>query len=103
GPLADFENRLMALAWTHDVLTKESWAGASLTTILGRTLAPHARGDRVELIGPDLRVSPKMALALAMGAHELATNAVKYGALSNETGRVSVRWRLDGERLVLEW
>ncbi len=107
GPLADFEDRLMALAWTHDILTREHWAGASLKVVLTRTLAPHASGERVELIGPDLRVSPKMALALAMGGHELATNAVKYGALSNETGRVTVRWRLDPEatpvRLILDW
>jgi PAS domain S-box-containing protein len=107
GPLADFEERLMALAWTHDILTREHWAGASLKTVLTRTLLPHASGGRVELIGPDLRVSPKMALALAMGGHELATNAVKYGALSNETGRVTVRWRLDPEtdpvRLILDW
>jgi two-component sensor histidine kinase len=107
GPLANFEDRLMALAWTHDILTRERWAGASLRAVLSRTMAPHASGNRVELIGQDLRVSPKMALALAMGGHELATNAVKYGALSNETGRVVVRWRLEGrpghERLVLDW
>jgi two-component sensor histidine kinase len=57
--------------------------------------------------GPDLRISPKMALALAMGVHELATNAVKYGALSTEGGTVTIRWRLDPEakppRLILEW
>ena len=107
GPLADFEDRLMALAWTHDILTRERWVGASLATILSRTMAPHASDGRVQLTGPDLRISPKMALALAMGVHELATNAVKYGALSNETGRVDIRWRLDPEaqpaRLILEW
>jgi len=107
GPLADFEDRLMALAWTHDILTREGWAGASLLTVLGRTLAAHAGGDRVTLIGPDLRVSPKMVLALAMGVHELSTNAVKYGALSNDVGRVAIAWRLDeapaGPRLVLDW
>jgi two-component sensor histidine kinase len=103
GPLADFEDRLMALAWTHDILTKERWIGASLSTILRRTLAPHASAARVDLEGPDLRVSPKMALALAMGVHELATNAVKYGALSNDQGRVKVRWALDDGRLTLTW
>lgn len=106
GPLADFEDRLMALAWTHDILTREHWAGASLHTILERTMAPHGRG-RVTLEGPDLRISPKMALALAMGAHELATNAVKYGALSADAGRVEIRWRLDARadppRLTLDW
>lgn len=107
GPLADFEDRLMALAWTHDILTRERWAGAALGAILSRTMAPHASGGRVTMDGPDLRISPKMALALAMGVHELATNAVKYGALSNETGEVAIRWRLDPEadppRLILDW
>jgi two-component sensor histidine kinase len=103
GPLADFEDRLMALAWTHDILTKERWVGASLNMILSRTLAPHATPERVELDGPDLRVSPKMALALAMGVHELATNAVKYGALSNETGRITMRWGLEKGWLTLTW
>src|SRR4029079_11835947 len=74
GPLADFENRLMALAWTHDILTRERWESASLSMILARTLTPHAKAERLELSGPDLRVSPKMALALAMGLHGVATN-----------------------------
>jgi two-component sensor histidine kinase len=106
GPLADFENRLMALAWTHDILTRERWAGASLQTVLARTMTPHGP-DRVRLKGPDLRISPKMALALAMGVHELATNAVKYGALSVDKGRVEIEWWLDETvqppRLNLEW
>ena len=106
GPLADFEERLMALAWTHDILTRERWAGASLATVLSRTMTPHGPG-RVALKGPDLRISPKMALALAMGVHELATNAVKYGALSADKGHVEIVWRLDETvtpaRLRLEW
>lgn len=106
GPLADFEDRLMALAWAHDVLTREHWAGASLSAVLARTLAPYGEA-RVALSGPDLRISPKMALALAMGVHELATNAVKYGALTDDAGRVEVRWRLEPSagqpRLILEW
>lgn len=105
GPLADFEDRLMALAWAHDILTRERWAGASLTTVLGRTMTPY--GERVRMSGPDLRISPKMALALAMGVHELATNAAKYGALSTEQGRVEIQWRLDQTvepaRLTLDW
>jgi two-component sensor histidine kinase len=103
GPLADFEDRLMALAWTHDILTRERWAGASIATILTRTLAPHAKEGRVAFDGPDLRLSPKMALALAMGIHELATNAAKYGALSTEAGLVSVTWRLEQDQLLLAW
>lgn len=107
GELADFESRLMALAWTHDILTRESWAGASLQTVMARTMAPHAASGRVELKGPDLWLPPQTALALAMGVHELATNAVKYGALSTSAGRVSIHWRVDQgrspARLVLTW
>jgi two-component sensor histidine kinase len=106
GPLADFEERLMALAWAHDILTRERWAGASLTAVLARTMSPYGP-DRITLSGPDLRVSPKMALALAMGVHELATNAVKYGALSVDKGHVEIDWRLDEtvepSLLRLEW
>lgn len=106
GPLADFEDRLMALAWAHDILTHERWAGASLATVLGRTMTPYDRA-RVKLSGADLRIPPKMALALAMGVHELATNAAKYGALSNDRGWVDIRWRLDTAetppRLTLDW
>jgi two-component sensor histidine kinase len=107
--MAEFEERLMALAWTHDILTREHWAGASLTAIVARTLSPYVEpgGERVAIEGPDIRISPKMALALAMGVHELATNAVKYGALSGEAGRVTVRWQVDGSedpaRLNLAW
>jgi len=101
--LADFEERLMALAWTHDVLTQERWSGASLPVILGRTLAPHAAPGRVSLQGPEVRVSSGMALALAMGAHELATNAVKYGALSRDGGRVSVSWTVEDGVVSLDW
>ncbi|MFZ5719911.1 MAG: sensor histidine kinase [Pseudomonadota bacterium] len=106
GPLEDFENRLLALAWAHDVLTRERWVDASLRTVLTRTLAPYDE-RRLTLSGRDLRISPKMALALAMGVHELATNAVKYGALSVPTGLVDIQWRLDAPagsaQLVLEW
>ena len=63
--------------------------------------------DRFDVNGPDVWVSPQFALALAMALHELGTNAVKYGALSNGSGRVEVVWsalgRGSGRRLVLGW
>jgi PAS domain S-box-containing protein len=107
GELADFENRLMALAWAHDILTRESWAGAQLSTVVARTMSPHADASRLDIKGPDLWLPPQTALALAMGVHELATNAVKYGALSTAAGRVSIHWKLEpgrtSTRLVLAW
>src|SRR5829696_8485603 len=81
-----FEARLFALAKAHDVLTRESWEGASLRDIVEEALAAHrdARAARFAITGPDVRLAPRAALAMAL--HELATNAAKYGALSNESG-----------------
>lgn len=61
-----------------------------------RSAIPTALVHRVELVGLPIRLPAKTALGLALAVHELGTNAVKYGALSNDTGRVSVRWSLDG-------
>ena len=65
------------------------------------------REDRFDIEGPEVRLSPKTALAIAMALHELATNAIKYGALSNESGRVGLSWHATGEsdapRLHMIW
>jgi PAS domain S-box-containing protein len=108
-----FEARLMALSQTHNLLTDQNWEGASLDDILCLELSPHAGGregggSRFLLDSErDLRLNPKAAVALGMAVHELATNAVKYGALSKPTGRVTVRTRVvtdeGGENLVVEW
>jgi PAS domain S-box-containing protein len=104
-----FEGRLIALSQAHDVLTRENWEGADLHDIITEVIAPlcvHA-DDRFEIEGSKLRLTPKMALALAMGLHELCTNAAKYGALANGTGRVRVAWAVadsaDGRQLRLRW
>ena len=105
----EFEERLMALAWAYEILTREHWVGASLREVIQRTLAPHAgrASSRLALEGPHLWLSPNRALSFALAIHELATNAVKYGALSNDEGRVEVCWRIveDGDTrgLELEW
>jgi two-component sensor histidine kinase len=109
GVAIEFEERLMALAWAYEIITREQWSGASLRELVQRTLAPHLDrdGSRLSLEGPDLWLSPNRALTIALAMHELATNALKYGALSGEQGRVEVAWRIldeDGERrLCLEW
>ncbi|WP_185985133.1 HWE histidine kinase domain-containing protein [Aureimonas mangrovi] len=100
--------RMQALAATHDVLTREGWAGALFGEVVARSLDPFRGEDgRVSERGPRVRLLPKVATALSLALHELATNAVKYGALSNETGRIDVSWRtfdVDGERrLAFEW
>jgi PAS domain S-box-containing protein len=110
----DIEGRLIALSRAHDVLTREGWEGASLREIVAQAISPFAgrvasgesepAGGRFVLEGPDLRLTPRTALALAMALQELATNAVKYGALSNETGQVRIIWSVDESRcLRLTW
>jgi PAS domain S-box-containing protein len=103
------DQRLQALARAHDVLTRESWNGAELTDIVAGAVAPHeARpGLRVRASGPQVRLEPKTAVTLAMVMHELATNAVKYGALSTDQGWVNLDWTADpvpgGATLRLNW
>jgi two-component system, chemotaxis family, CheB/CheR fusion protein len=102
------EGRLIALARAHDVLMEHDWIGADLRETVDRALKPFAgNGDgRVRLEGPPVHVSPKAALALAMALQELATNASKYGALSNGAGHVNVAWTVGGEDpplLSLRW
>lgn len=99
-----FEGRLMALAAAHDVLTRQNWTGATLDQIMAEATAPHSRGDgRLSAAGPRVDLEPKTAVALGLAAHELATNAVKYGALSSPDGRVDIYWEVDGEMLRLTW
>jgi PAS domain S-box-containing protein len=103
------ENRLLALSRAHDVLTRENWEGANLREVVAEAIAPYlSRGEnRFRLEGPGVRLNPRMALAIAMALQELATNAVKYGALANESGTVRIAWGIDGKsrpaRLSLRW
>jgi len=100
--LAQFNDRIHALASAHDLLTRRSWEGADLGEILAETLQPYAA--QVALEGPPLPLSPNAAVALAMIFHELATNASKYGALSRDAGRISVSWRREGRtQAVVMW
>jgi PAS domain S-box-containing protein len=100
------EGRLQALATAHTLLAQTRWAGADLRKLATEELSPYRRGDerRAEVDGPNLLLAPDQAQAMAMGLHELVTNAVKYGALSAPNGRVKVEWQLlPGRRLVLRW
>lgn len=85
-----FEGRLLALAGTYRRLTKSNWSGISLSEIVHLTLEPFAA--RTEIAGPDLMLSAKNAQNFSLALHELATNALKHGALSSAGGNVSIVW-----------
>ena len=101
------EARLVALARAHDVLTDEHWEAANLSDVVASALSPYfdkADSSRRHIAGCEVRLKPKAALAFSMVLHELATNAVKYGALSIEAGQLHIDWEITGSaRLVLHW
>jgi PAS domain S-box-containing protein len=98
-----FSDRLQALSRAHDLLLKQNWASANLTQVIHAAAYAHAERVRFKLSGPELRLNPNAALSLTLLLHELATNAVKYGALSASEGVIEVIWSHDGAVLVLSW
>ncbi len=105
------ETRLYALARSHDLLTREKWQGAGLADLVNAVLEPfgvaNGRAERFLINSENIRLTPKATLALGITLHELATNAVKYGAFSNEIGTVLLSWTIEpageGERLIIRW
>ena len=102
--LETFNARLHALAAAHTILSGANWRSASMAEIAGAALAICSdQGARVCCSGPEVELSPSIALALALILHELATNALKYGALSGPAGSVGIEWQREGEALRLAW
>jgi PAS domain S-box-containing protein len=105
------ESRLFALSRSHDLLTRENWEGAGLLDLIHEVLEPfgvaNGRAERFVIKGKNIRIPPNATLALGIAFHELATNAVKYGAFSNERGSILVSWGIEpvpgGNRLILHW
>jgi len=105
------ESRLLALSRSHDLLTRENWKSAGLRDVINDALEPFdvagGRADRIVIVGEDIHLPPQTALVLGIGFNELATNAVKYGALSNQAGSILVDWKIEpslgSSRLILHW
>lgn len=106
---ARLSQRLASLAASHDLLVRNEWLGVELSELARSQLAHFADliGSRVTLNGPSCRLNAQAAQAIGMALHELATNAAKYGALSNKEGRVDFTWKLGanagGGALTMAW
>ncbi|OBX19057.1 hypothetical protein A9995_07865 [Erythrobacter sp. QSSC1-22B] len=106
---ASFGARLNALAAAHSLLTRQNWEAALLSETIhdAVTAAAGETASRIVAEGPDVVLPPQTAVTWAMAIHELCTNAIKYGALSNESGTVTVRWSIAETKgrshLHLEW
>jgi two-component sensor histidine kinase len=94
--------RLTSLSATDDLILQTQGRGAWLREIIIAELGPYEM-SRVSVEGPVILLPPKLALTMALLFHELATNAAKYGALSNATGQIAICWSLSEKRLNLHW
>lgn len=100
------DGRIRAISATHDLLTQSEWGTTPVRAVVAAELAPHVSdsGQDFVIAGPEVELAPNDALTLGLAIHELATNASKFGALSEPQGCVSVTWELEGKDIVrMEW
>ena len=97
------QTRLAALSRAHEMLLQKSWTSTSITALIDRVLRMDAERRRFVLEGPEFEVDAEAALSLSLLLHELATNAVKYGALSRDSGCVRLSWGFIAGRFRLSW
>lgn len=102
-------SRITAYSRAHDILLQKQWLSATLKNVVETATAAVGWEDsyRIQWNGPTVTLGPEAALSFSMTLHELLTNACKYGALSNDIGRVDVDWVIegyeDGEHLLISW
>jgi PAS domain S-box-containing protein len=99
------DGRIEALANVHSLFSKSRWTGAELDALIGQELSPYSRNGemRTRIDGPSVTLKPDLAQVMAVALHELATNAAKYGALSEAKGQIGIEWSHTGGQLVLRW
>jgi two-component sensor histidine kinase len=103
--VASFEKRILGLARSTDLLLANGVAGVDLSALLKSQIEPFCPldGERVALSGPPVRLNTQAAQILGMAAHELATNAAKYGAFASDEGRLQLDWSVSGDTLSVTW
>lgn len=100
---AELEGRIASLGRANSLIAESRWADIDLLSLVEEELAP-INSARLSIRGPNLKLSPQSAQSLAMVIHELCTNAVKYGALANDTGKVRIGWAVDdAQAFMLTW
>lgn len=95
--------RIAALGRAHSLLSQSQWRGVPLDQLIRDELSPYAKEGQLDVHGPAISCSAGAVQSLSLLFHELATNAVKHGALGSETGKVTVEWSLDREFLIVKW
>lgn len=107
--LPRFSKRIESLAASQDLLVRSDWAGAKMADLIASQishLSPNS-GLRLQIDGPPIDLGPTASQTIGMAIHELSTNAVKYGALSNDQGRVSLKWGTksegDAQQFFVSW
>jgi two-component sensor histidine kinase len=85
------------------VLSLSSWQGAEIRKLIDEELAPYSTGDQISLSGSEVQLQPATAQTVALALHELVTNSAKYGALSTQSGRLSVGWEDQAGLLKIVW
>jgi PAS domain S-box-containing protein len=102
-----FSARLVAIGCSHDLLIADNWHGASLRMLVEQQLGEHADrfGEQIAIEGEDVMLKPEAVQNLGLALHELATNATKYGSLSEPRGQVSIKWQFceEASKLKLVW
>jgi two-component sensor histidine kinase len=106
-PVKAFSDRLMALSLAHDVLLQQNWSSARVGNVVETTVCAFADIARFDISGQKVALGSRATQSLSLVLHELTTNALKYGALSNDVGRVELSWRVDdqeaGPTFHLDW
>jgi two-component sensor histidine kinase len=104
-PLGKLQGRLRALAEAHDILRDGKWETCCLPDLAVRSLEPFNGGGAFSLIGPECTLPEETCVPLILALHELATNAVKYGSLSEDDGTVELSWEVisDANSVLLIW
>ncbi len=98
-----FSGRLESLARAHQLLVGQVWQDVAISALAERVLGAEVAAGRARFGGPELLLKAGQVLGLSMILHELYTNAVKYGALCNDAGRIDLDWSIGGDMIALVW